>query len=225
MVTKIRPYNPGAGDLVPSWHVIDASDQVLGRIATRVATLIMGKHKPGYVAHLPSGDFVVVTNAAKIRTSGKKAGDKVYLRHNQQPGHLKKVPYRTEMQSHPDRVLQHAVKGMLPKNKLGDRLLTHLKVYAGPEHPHSAQVTGSTRLAEKTAEAARAAAAAPVAIQPTPANVAAVTESGTEKKPPRVRKQATAATAEAPKAPVIRRPRAPGAKPAPAKKAASEKKE
>ena len=135
MVTRIKPYNPRAKDLVADWHVIDASGEVLGRLASRVAWLLMGKHKPGYVRHLSSGDFVVVINAEKVRTTGKKSEQIVYRRHSQYPGNLKEIPYQRVMETHPTRIIEHAVRGMLPKSKLGDRMYTRLKVYARGNAP------------------------------------------------------------------------------------------
>jgi large subunit ribosomal protein L13 len=120
--------------------VIDAEGKVLGRLASDIAVKLMGKDRPGYVPHLLAGDFVVVTNAAKVRVTGNKADQIVYVRHNQYPGHRREVPFSKEMTNHPTRVIKHAVRGMLPKNKLGAQMLTRLKVYPGPEHPHSAQV-------------------------------------------------------------------------------------
>ena len=151
MVTKIKPYNPRAKDLVADWHVIDASGEVLGRLATRVAWLLMGKHKPGYVRHLSSGDFVVVVNADKVRTTGNKSQQIVYRRHSQYPGNLREIPYQRVMETHPTRIIEHAVRGMLPKSKLGDRMYSRLKVYAEETHPHMAQVTGSQRRIERMA--------------------------------------------------------------------------
>lgn len=145
MVTKLKPYNPSASELIAEWQVIDASDEILGRLATRVARLLMGKHKPGYVRHLLCGDFVVVTNAARVKVTGKKAEQKVYLRHSGYPGGLKRIPYARVMATHPERIIKSAVKGMLPRTKLGRRMLSRLKVYGGPEHPHQAQVIGSEK--------------------------------------------------------------------------------
>ncbi len=204
MVTKLKLYNPSENDIVSSWHVIDATGQTLGRLATNAAMLIMGKHKPTYVAHMAVGDFVVITNAEKIRVSGKKANDKVYVSHNQQPGHLKRVSYRTRFEAHPDRVIQHAVEGMLPKNKLGDRLITRLKVYKGPEHPHAAQIIGSQRAAEKPVETPAQKSAAKAAARKETASVAVAAAPETAK-------------------PIVRRPRAPGAKPVAAKKTSETK--
>ena len=166
MVTKLKHYNPSAKDLVNDWQVLDAKDQVLGRFATRVAMFLMGKNKPTYVPHMLSGDFVVVINAREIRVTGLKAQKKIYKRYSQYPGTLKEIPYERMQERFPERIIEMAVKGMLPKNKLGRRMLKRLKVYAGPEHPHSAQVIGSerreSREAEALAKAETAAAAAAI---------------------------------------------------------------
>ena len=122
-----------------NWWVIDATDQVLGRLASRIALLLMGKRKPEYTPHLDTGDFVVVVNAEKVRLTGKKLDQKMYYRHSGYPGGLKVRTARQMLQSHPERVIQLAVKRMLPKNRLGRRMLKRLKVYAGPVHPHAAQ--------------------------------------------------------------------------------------
>ncbi|MBI4306068.1 MAG: 50S ribosomal protein L13 [Chloroflexi bacterium] len=143
MLQKFKPYNPSQNDLKGSWRVIDATDKILGRLASEVAVKLMGKDKPGYASHLLSGDFVVVTNAARVKVTGRKADQMVYVRHNQYPGHRKEVPYAKEISLHSDRVIRHAVRGMLPRTKLGDQMITRLKVYPGPEHPHSAQVRGA----------------------------------------------------------------------------------
>jgi large subunit ribosomal protein L13 len=143
MTTRIKPYNPSANDIGSDWQVIDADGQTLGRLCTGIAMSLMGKHKPGYVPHLLSGDFVVVINAEKVKITGNKASQKEYLRHSQYPGNLKRISYETMQEKHPDRIIQHSVKGMLPKTKLGARMLSRLKIYAGSEHPHEAQVTGA----------------------------------------------------------------------------------
>ena len=143
MTTRLKPYNPSASDLESDWQVIDADGQTLGRLCTGIAMSLMGKHKPGYVPHLLSGDFVVVINAEKVKITGNKATQKEYLRHSQYPGNLKRISYETMQDKHPDRIIQHSVKGMLPKTKLGARMLSRLKIYAGPEHPHEAQITGA----------------------------------------------------------------------------------
>ena len=119
--------------------MVDADDQVLGRMATRIASFLMGKEKPIYTDFLDTGDFVVVVNIDKVKLSGKKWDDKFYYSHSGYPGGLKQISAAKLMDKHPDRVIKHAVKGMLPKNKLGKQMLKRLKVYTGPEHPHSAQ--------------------------------------------------------------------------------------
>jgi len=121
------------------WYVVDAADRVLGRVASRVASVLMGKDKPTYTEFLDTGDFVVVLNADKIRLTGKKLDQKVYRRHSGYPGGLKEVTARQMLEKHPERVVESAVKGMLPKNKLGSKMIKKLKVYAGSEHPHQAQ--------------------------------------------------------------------------------------
>lgn len=136
----MRTYSTKASDLEPQWHVIDASGRILGRLASEVATLLMGKHKRIYVRHLNTGDFVIVINAAKVRVSGKKAQQKTYYRHSGYPGGLKSTTLAKTMETHPTRVIQYAVKGMLPKNRLGRGMLRRLKVYPGDTHPHQAQV-------------------------------------------------------------------------------------
>jgi large subunit ribosomal protein L13 len=153
MTTKIKPYNPSANDIGSDWQVIDADGQTLGRLCTGIAMSLMGKHKPGYVPHLLSGDFVVVINAEKVKITGNKASQKEYLRHSQYPGNLKRISYETMQEKHPDRIIQHSVKGMLPKTKLGARMLSRLKIYAGSEHPHEAQITGAEIARSKKGDA------------------------------------------------------------------------
>ena len=136
----MKTFSPRPADIKRNWHVIDASDEVLGRMAAQVARLLMGKHKPIYATHLDTGDFVVVINAAKVRFTGNhKATQKLYYRHSGYPGGIKKISLRDQLQKHPERVIKAAVRGMLPKNRYGRALLGHLKVYAGGEHPHQAQ--------------------------------------------------------------------------------------
>ncbi len=153
MTTRLKPYNPSASELEADWHVVDADGQVLGRMATDIAMKLMGKHKPGYVPHMLSGDYVVVVNAKKIRVTGKKAEQKEYIRHSQYPGNRKVIPYERILARHPDRIVTAAVKGMLPRNKLGRHMLSRLKVYAGPEHPHSAQIIGSANRVSASGDA------------------------------------------------------------------------
>jgi large subunit ribosomal protein L13 len=128
--------------------VVDATDQTLGRLATQVAGFLMGKHKPSYAPHMDTGDFVVVVNAARVKVTGNKREDKIYYRHTGYMGGIKETPLGEMMEKHPDRVIEKAVKGMLPRNKLSRHLLTHLKVYAGAEHPHEAQVNASKKRAK-----------------------------------------------------------------------------
>jgi large subunit ribosomal protein L13 len=135
----MKTYSQKASEIQRDWYVVDASEQVLGRLATQIATLLRGKHKPTYTPHLDGGDFVVVINAEKIRVTGHKADQKVYYRHTGYPGGLKVTSYKMMREKHPDRILRMAVKGMLPKNRLGRRLMTKLKIYSGPHHPHAAQ--------------------------------------------------------------------------------------
>lgn len=121
------------------WYVIDARDQVLGRLAAEIARRLRGKHKPLYSPHVDTGDYVIVINADKIRLTGKKWEDKVYYRHTGYPGGIKSITARQLLRRKPERLLEHAVKGMLPKNRLGRRMYKKLKVYAQPDHPHAAQ--------------------------------------------------------------------------------------
>ena len=135
----MRTFSPKAGDIQRQWHVIDASDVVLGRLASQVATLLRGKHKPIFAPHIDTGDFVVVVNAEKVALSGNKLHDKRAYRHSGYPGGIHSVTYGELLAKHPERVIEKAVKGMLPKNSLGRNMLRKLKVYAGPDHPHQAQ--------------------------------------------------------------------------------------
>ena len=130
---------PSEKTLNREWHVIDAEGQVLGRLATRIATVLMGKHKPGYTAFLDCGDHVVVVNADKVVLTGNKLNDKMYYRYSGYPGGIKEARARRVMREHPTRILESAVQGMVPKTKLGRQMLSKLRVYAGPEHPHEAQ--------------------------------------------------------------------------------------
>lgn len=132
-------WSPKASDLQRDWLVVDVDGQVLGRVATQIATLLRGKHKPTYAPHVDNGDYVIVVNADKIRVTGRKADQIEYIRHTGYPGGLKRVPYRTMLARHPERIIKFAVKGMLPKNRLGRRLMKKLHVYAGARHPHAAQ--------------------------------------------------------------------------------------
>ena len=135
----MRTYSPKAGDVVRAWHVIDAQDVVLGRLATHAAVLLRGKHKPTFAAHMDMGDFVIVINAEKVSLSGNKALAKFAHHHSGFPGGLTSTVYGELLEKHPTRAVEKAIKGMLPKNRLGRDMAGKLKVYAGPEHPHAAQ--------------------------------------------------------------------------------------
>ncbi len=132
-------YSPKPGDITHAWHVIDATDVVLGRLATHAATLLRGKHKPTYAPHKDTGDFVVIINAEKISVSGNKRESKFIYRHSGYPGGLRRRSVGEMIEKYPDRLVEKAVKGMLPKNRLGRAMGKKLKVYAGPSHPHAAQ--------------------------------------------------------------------------------------
>lgn len=135
----MKTYYAKPNEVAREWLLIDAQDQVLGRVASKAAHILRGKHKPTYTPHVDTGDFVVIINADKIRVTGKKLTDKEYYRHSGYPGGLKCETFEEAMEKHPERVIEHAVKGMLPKNTLGRQMAKKLKVYVGPEHPHQAQ--------------------------------------------------------------------------------------
>lgn len=135
----MRTYTPKPGDITRNWHVIDATDIVLGRLATQVANLLRGKHKPIFSSHVDTGDFVIVINAEKVSLSGSKLQQKMDYRHSGFPGGLRATNYGDLLATDPRRVIEKAVKGMLPHNKLGNAQISKLKVYAGPTHPHAAQ--------------------------------------------------------------------------------------
>ena len=135
----MKTYYAKPNEVEREWVVIDAADQVLGRVATKAATILKGKHKPQYTPHVDTGDFVIIINADKVRLTGSKAETKAYYRHSGYPGGLKVESFKEAMVKHPERVLEHAIKGMLPKNTLGRAMGKKLKVYAGAEHPHMAQ--------------------------------------------------------------------------------------
>lgn len=135
----MKTYTPKPGDITRRWWIVDAENQTLGRLATRIARVLRGKHKPQFTPHLDTGDYVVVVNAEKIRLTGRKATDKTYFRHSGYMGGERLVPITEVMAKRPERVIELAVKGMLPKNNLGRLMRRKLKVYAGPAHPHVAQ--------------------------------------------------------------------------------------
>lgn len=135
----MRTYSPKPGDIARQWHVIDATDVVLGRLASQAAQLLRGKHKPTFAPHMDTGDFVIIVNARKLAMTGNKREQKVAYRHSGHPGGLRQTGYDELLDKHPERAVELAVKGMLPHNKLSRQVLKKLKVYAGPEHPHAAQ--------------------------------------------------------------------------------------
>ena len=130
---------PTAGSVERQWHLIDAEGQVLGRVATEAARLLQGKHKPVYTPHIDTGDHVIIVNAEKVVFTGNKWQDKVYYRHTGYPGGLKGITAQKQRDRHPERILESAIRGMLPKTKLGNKMVKKLKVYAGADHPHRAQ--------------------------------------------------------------------------------------
>jgi large subunit ribosomal protein L13 len=135
----VKTYTVRKGDIKREWYVVDAQGKTLGRLASEIAKILRGKHKPIYVPHLDCGDHVIVVNAEKVRVTGKKLDQKFYYRHSGYPGGLKSINLRDQLQKHPTRVLKAAVRGMLPKNRLGRAMIKKLKVYAGGSHPHQAQ--------------------------------------------------------------------------------------
>ncbi len=135
----MKTFSAKPQDIERKWFVVDAQGQTLGRLATRIATLLRGKHKPVYTPHMDCGDYVIVVNADKIHVTGQKLEQKMYYRHSGYPGGLRQVTLRRQLQVHPDRVIEAAVRGMLPKNRLGRKMFKKLKIYAGPKHPHEAQ--------------------------------------------------------------------------------------
>ncbi len=136
---RVNTYVVKEGEIERTWFVVDAEGQNLGRLATRVATILRGKHKPMYTPSMDVGDFVIIVNADKVQVTGNKLEDKLYRRHSLYPGGLKTVSLRRLLATHPERVIEHAVRGMLPKNKLGRAMFRKLRVYAGATHPHAAQ--------------------------------------------------------------------------------------
>ncbi|MET0449360.1 MAG: 50S ribosomal protein L13 [Aeromicrobium sp.] len=135
----MRTFSPKPSDITRQWHVIDAEDIVLGRLAVQAATLLRGKHKPTFAPHVDGGDFVIIVNAEKVALSGNKRRDKLAYRHSGYPGGLKSIAYGDLLDKDARKAIEKSVRGMLPKNRLGDQLITKLKVYSGPEHPHTAQ--------------------------------------------------------------------------------------
>ncbi|MEH1838177.1 MAG: 50S ribosomal protein L13 [Nostoc sp.] len=138
-MTTVKTYLPSQASLEREWYIVDATDKRLGRLASEIAQVLRGKKKPEYTPHLDTGDFVIVINAEKVAVTGKKRTQKLYRRHSGRPGGMKTETFAKLQDRIPERILEQAVKGMLPKNSLGKQLFTKLKVYAGPTHPHDAQ--------------------------------------------------------------------------------------
>ncbi len=166
-MARVRTYSPKKSEIERGWRVVDAEGETLGRLATRIAAILRGKDKPTYTMHMSVGDNVIVINAEKVRVTGQKEDQKTYYRHTQYPGGLRAVTLSTLREKHPERIIQNAVKGMLPHNRLGRQNLRRLHVYAGPEHPHEAQVRAGMGAAGRRKQAeleAQAAAPEPVAV-------------------------------------------------------------
>lgn len=134
-----KTYIPKAAEISQQWYLVDANDQILGRVATQIASILLGKNKPNYTPGLDTGAHVIVVNCEQVRVTGKRLDDKFYYHHTQYPSGIKSVDLRTQLRKHPERVIRAAVWGMLPKNKYGRQLIKKLRIYAGPEHPHEAQ--------------------------------------------------------------------------------------
>lgn len=145
----MKTYSAKLGDIKREWHVIDASDKVLGKVATEAACLLMGKHKPMFSHNLDVGDFVVIINASKVKVTGDKARQKTYYRHSGYPGGFRSVTFQKLMEKFPTRAVEYAVKGMVPHTRLGASMMKKLKVYAGAEHPHKGQIDAASAKAEE----------------------------------------------------------------------------
>ena len=200
-MTTTRTYRLRGGELERAWHVLDADSRPLGRLATEAASLLLGKHKPSYEPHLAMGDYVVVVNASRVAVTGEKSRQKVYYRHSGYPGGLRERTLEQQLARDPRSVVERAVRGMLPHNARGRELFRHLKVYAGPEHPHQAQLAEGTgarsRRRRRRLEAAPAGEVAPAAgAAPDPGPVSAAAEEATASD--------AAPTEEAPGAPAAR---------------------
>ena len=138
-MNRLKTYTPKPGDIERRWFVVDATGTPLGRLASRLTPILSGKRKPNYAPHVDGGDFVIVINAEKVAVTSNKSQDKIYYRHSGYPGGLKEESFESLIHRRPAAVIERAVRGMLPKTKLGRRMIRKLKVYAGPDHPHSAQ--------------------------------------------------------------------------------------
>ena len=199
MTTYVRPHQrTRASELKPEWHVLDAENKTLGRLASEIATLLQGKHRPIYVPYMNTGDFVVVVNAEKIRVTGDKLNQKMYYRHSGYHGGLKEQNLARLLETTPTRALKFAVKGMLPKNSVGRKMLARLKLYVGASHPHEAQVNAG-RKAERAelARQARAEAEAAAPVAPVVDEVAAQPDAPAKPARKRTTRHKTAKTEEA----------------------------
>jgi len=139
MMSVDKTYVPKADEITQEWYLVDANDQNLGRLASQISRIILGKHKPNFTPGMDTGDFVIVVNCERIRVTGNKMEEKFYYRHSGYPSGLKSISLRQQLVKHPERVIRSAVWGMLPHNKFGRQLINKLKIYAGPDHPHAAQ--------------------------------------------------------------------------------------
>ena len=156
--TTQKTYSPKASEVTHAWRLVDADGQTLGRLATQIATWLRGKHLPTFAEHMDLGDFVVVVNADRVRVTGNKLQQRVYYRHSTYPGGLKAMAMGDVLAKHPDRVIKRTVRGMLPHNALGRKMLRKLKVYAGPQHPHTAQFRAYEKLQQRATQEPRATA-------------------------------------------------------------------
>lgn len=145
----MKTYSPRKADIVSEWHLVDASGETLGRLASRVAQLLRGKNNPRFATHLDTGDHVIVVNAEQVQVTGKKAQNKLYYRHSGYPGGLKVMTYAQISKAHPERIVEHAVKGMLPKTALGRAMYKKLRVYKGSNHPHAGQLRAAVPASEE----------------------------------------------------------------------------
>jgi len=148
-----KTFSPKASEITRDWRLIDADGQTLGRLATQVAGYLRGKHRTTFAEHMDMGDYVVVVNASRIRITGNKARDRLYYRHSNYPGGFKSIPLGEVLARHPERVIKHTVRGMLPHNALGRKMLRKLKVYGGATHPHEAQFRATEKQHQKAEEA------------------------------------------------------------------------
>ncbi len=154
----MKTYTLKAKEVVTQWHVLDATDRTLGRLASEAAQLLRGKHRPTFTPHMDNGDYVIIVNASKVKVTGNKLEQKIYYRHSGYPGGLKEMKLGRMLETRPERVIHLAVRGMLPHNRLGRKILGHLKSYGGPDHPHQAQINAGSRLRKKQAAESEASA-------------------------------------------------------------------